>query len=449
MIPGVSSRRPQTGVNDINYQQALDYLDNSISRGTKSDLDGIRHILKCCGDPQKRMNFVHITGTNGKGSTASFLASILTRAGHGVGLFTSPHLSDFRERIQSRGKLIKKSGMCAILRKIKAITDEMKVMPSYFEVMTALAILYFESEKCDISIMEVGLGGRLDSTNVIDGKICVITGIDMDHMEYLGNTLEDIAREKTGIVKPGSIMIVNTPDKNLYRFIETQARTRGAAETAWVPDIVRGRIISSKVGGTTFETCSDTMKEFRAKIPLVGDYQFQNAATAIAVIEKMKKHGMTRATPDEIRKGFESTFWPGRFEIFGRKRQLVMDGAHNIQGMRCFTRNLRQLFAGRRIRSIVGILTSKDFQHMLDAVAEVSDEMMICGLANSPKNKNIDVSALFSYASSIHGNVKSFPTIIRALEYAKKTLEPEDVVCVTGSLYLVGEARDFVLDKRV
>lgn len=390
------------------------------------------------------MKFVHITGTNGKGSTASFLASILAKAGHRVGLYTSPHLSDFRERIRANGKIIKKASVCSILERIRRITGGMKAMPSYFEVLTALSILYFEAERCDVSIMEVGLGGRLDSTNVVDGDVAVITGIAMDHTEYLGNTAEDIAREKTGIVKPGSTLVVNVPDDGLFKFIERQAYSRKAASVARVSEMVKGGIIFSKVSGTDFVTDSPTMPGLRATIPLVGDYQYQNAATAIAVIEVMKGLGLTRADAEAVREGFAATSWPGRFEFFGRKRRLVMDGAHNAQGMQCFTKNLRSLFPGKRIRSIVGIIASKDYRTMLDSVAEVSDEIIVCGLTNSPKNKNIDAENLYEYVRSRHRNVKIFPNPSGALDYAKKTIGADDIVCVTGSLYLVGEARGYV-----
>jgi len=429
----------------IDYIQAVEYLETSIFQGVKNNAADVLRILERFGDPHRDMSVVHITGTNGKGSTAACVASILEVSGQKAGLFTSPHLSDFRERIRINGKKIEKSVVADLLGKIKAASEELGLSPSYFEIMTIMAVLYFSSEKCDVSVIEVGLGGRLDSTNILHGKICAITGIDYDHMEYLGNTREDIAREKVAIVKPGSVMVVNVSDRELYELIEKAAYAHGASEVVCVPEFVRGGIISSTTDGILFEAGTPALPARRLKMPLVGDYQFENAKTAIGIIEAMKKLSMTRATGELIEEGFLKTRWPGRFEIFGENARFVIDGAHNASGMSNFAGNLQRLFPGRRIRSIVGILKTKDYGSMLDIISKVSDEVILTGLDNS--KKPIGVEYLKEYLDGIHKSVKDFKTVSSALEYVEKTGAADDLICVTGSLYLVGEARTLIIKR--
>ncbi|HNY10825.1 MAG TPA: folylpolyglutamate synthase/dihydrofolate synthase family protein [Candidatus Wallbacteria bacterium] len=429
----------------IKYNQAIEYLESSISQGVKNNATDVLRILNSFGDPQKNMNVVHITGTNGKGSTAAYVASILEVSGQKVGLFTSPHLSDFRERIRINGKKIGKKVIPVLLEKIKAAAESLGLLPSYFEIMTIVAVLYFSSENCDVSVVEVGLGGRLDSTNILYGKVCVITGIDFDHVEYLGNTLEDIAREKVAIVKPGSVLIVNVSNDKLYDLIEKAAYAHGASDVICVRKFVRGDIISSTTDGIIFDALSPSLSALRLKTPLVGNYQLENAKTAISVVEIMKRLSMTEAGSDCIKKGLLKTKWPGRFEIFGENGRIVIDGAHNASGMSNFVENLRRLFPFRRIRSIVGILKTKDYGSMLDTIAKVSDEIIITGLDNS--KKPIDVQYLKDYVTKIHGNVKDFKQVSLALEYAEKTCAANDLICITGSLYLIGEVRPLIINR--
>ena len=429
----------------IKYDKAIEYLESAIFQGVKNNATDVLSILNSFGGPQRNLSVVHITGTNGKGSTAACVASILEASGQKVGLFTSPHLSDFRERIRINGKKIKKSAVAGLLEKIKTAAETLGLLPSYFEIMTIMASLYFSTENCDVAIVEVGLGGRLDSTNILHGKVCVITGIDYDHMEYLGNTREDIAREKVAIVKPGSVMVVNVSDRELYSLIEKAAYAHGASDVICVGEFVRGSIISSRTDGVMFEASSPGLSPRKLKTPLVGDYQFENAKTAISVVEVMRRLSMTKAGADCIEKGLLKTRWPGRFEIFGENGRFVIDGAHNTSGMSSFVENLRRLFPLRRIRSIVGILKTKDYSSMLDIIAKASDEIIITGLDNS--KKPIDVEYLKSYAVGIHKNIKDFKNVSLALEYVEKTRAADDLICVTGSLYLVGEARSIIIKR--
>ncbi len=383
---------------------------------------------------------MHITGTNGKGSTAAFASSILMEMGYKTGLFTSPHLTDVRERIKINGKNISRHEFCSLLNRARAAYDSFGAQPSFFELMLVIAVMHFYDEKCDFVIAEVGIGGRLDSTNVLNGCVCSITGIDYDHIEYLGGTLQQIAREKTAIVKPGSILSVNVDDDELFGFIKSQAESRNASAVLRVSEAIRGRVISAGISGTDFIIDSGRFKGSSFHIPLIGDYQFQNARCALAIIESLIGQGHIAADPDGVRAGLEKTFWPGRFEILNFSGiPVVLDGAHNVNGMQGLARNLKLLFAGKKIRAIISILSNKQYDEMLKIISEACSELIVVGINNI--KKNVEVSSLIEHAKKYHDNVIYFGEFKSAIDYVSGSFQENDICCVTGSLYLVGEAR--------
>ncbi|OQA81517.1 MAG: Folylpolyglutamate synthase [bacterium ADurb.Bin243] len=383
---------------------------------------------------------MHITGTNGKGSTAAFVSSMLAEMGHKTGLFTSPHLSDVRERIKINGKNISRAEFCSLLNEARAAYESFGAQPSFFELMLVIAVLHFYKEKCDFVIAEVGIGGRLDSTNVLNGSVCSITGIDYDHIEYLGGTLRQIASEKAAIVKPGSILTVNVDDDELFGFIKQQAESRNAAAVVRVSEAVRGRVISAGVSGTDFIIDSGLFKGVPFHIPLIGDYQFQNARCALAIIEALIAQGHIAADSNGAARGLKKTFWPGRFEIIHNSGlTVVLDGAHNVNGMQGLARNLKFIFAGKKIRAIISILSSKQYDEMLKTISCVCSELIIVGINNI--KKNVEVGSLIEHAKKYHGDVKYFGEFKSAIDYVRGSFHETDVCCVTGSLYLVGEAR--------
>lgn len=389
---------------------------------------------------------MHITGTNGKGSTAAFTASILSESGYKTGLFTSPHLSDVRERIKIGSENIGRNEFASALETARAAYDELGLTPSFFEIMFVIASLHFYTQGCDFVIAEVGIGGRLDSTNALEGVVCAITGVDFDHMEYLGGTLREIAREKTAIVKPGAILVVNVDDDGLYGFIEKEALERGASRVARVGDLAGGRITAADKTGTDFIIESPSFRGVSLRVPLVGDYQFQNARCAVSIIEALRSLGLVATSADELARGFAKTFWPGRFELLEKGgAAFLLDGAHNVNGMTGFVRNLRALFAGKRIRAIISILSNKQYDRMLEIIAGAVDEIVVVGI-NNFKKKNVEVKALVENARRHHDRVVYLGDVKTALEYSIGSPDC-DLTCVTGSLYLVGEARERLLEK--
>ncbi len=422
----------------------MDFINRTIARGEKTDLDNIRKVLAALGDPHLKIKTVHITGTNGKGSTAAFTASILNELGYRTGLFTSPHLIDVRERIKIGGENIGRQEFCEALDRVRAAYESLNLEPSFFELMLAVAVLHFYAEKCDFIIAEVGIGGRLDSTNVLTGSVCSITGVDFDHIEYLGGTLREIAREKTAIVKPGSVLTVNVEDDGLYDFIEKEALERKASRVARVGNSVGGRLLAVTTGGTDFVIDSPSLKEMRFHVPLIGDYQFHNARCAAAIIEELQSLGLITIEGGRVARGFTKTFWPGRFELFKRGGSfIVLDGAHNVNGMSGFVRNVKTLFGGKKICAIISILSNKQYDQMLGIISEAVDELIIVGI-NNIRKKNVEVRALVENAKKYHGNVICMSDVKAALDYACKSGNC-DLSCVTGSLYLVGEARELLL----
>ncbi len=423
----------------IKYRAGLEYINKIIAKGEKADLNNICKVLQHFGNFHQKMKIIHITGTNGKGSTAAFTASILSEMGFKTALFTSPHLVDIRERIKIDGVNIGKEDFCSTLDKVRGAYEFLGLTPSFFELMLVIAVLYFHSNNCDFVIAEVGIGGRLDSTNVLNGAVCSITGVAFDHIEYLGCTLEDIAREKAAIVKPGSVLCVNVDDDELYDFIKKEAIKRSAAKVVRVKEQIAGRIVSIDKTGTVFTADSPSFKEALFRLPLIGDYQYNNAACALCIIEELNRLGLIKICRYACERGLSKTFWPGRFELFEFARgPILIDGAHNVEGMLGLARNIKALFKDRKITVIISILPNKQYEQMLKIISEVSSRIIIVGINNI--KKNIEVMALFNQAKEYHDNVMYCGSVGDALDYISKS-GADDLACITGSLYLVGEAR--------
>ncbi len=426
-------------VSGIKYRTSLEYINKVIAKGEKTDLNNIRKVLGHFGNFHQKMKIVHITGTNGKGSTAAFAASILSEMGYRTALFTSPHLVDVRERIKIDGVNIGKEDFCSVLDRARAAYDFLGLAPSFFELMLVIAVLYFHSNNCDFVIAEVGIGGRLDSTNVLNGAVCSITGVAFDHIEYLGGTLEDIAREKTAIVKPGSVLCVNVDNDGLYEFIKKEAIKRNAAKVVRVKEQIAGRVVSIDKTGTVFTADSPSFKNALFHLPLIGDYQFNNAACALCIIEELNGLGLIKICQQACARGLSKTFWPGRFELFEfAQGPILLDGAHNVEGMLGLARNIKTLFKDCKITTIISILPNKQYEQMLKIISEVSFRIIIVGINNI--KKNIEVMELFNQAKEYHENVMYRGNVRAALDYISKTRDG-DLACITGSLYLVGEAR--------
>ncbi|MBI2668551.1 bifunctional folylpolyglutamate synthase/dihydrofolate synthase [Candidatus Woesearchaeota archaeon] len=327
--------------------------------GMKLGLDVMRQLMQLLGDPQQQFPCIHVTGTNGKGSTTAFIAQILLEAGFKVGRYTSPHLVKFNERITINNRPISDRSLIALIQNIKSKSQTAKLRPTFFEFTTALAFQYFAEQKVDIAVVEVGMGGRLDATNVVHPLVSVSTNIEYDHQKHLGSTLLQIAREKAGIIKENSILVTaEKRKKNLQLFQKICKR----AKTKMIRVNGRFRIMDANLNGQTFKT-----KDGLFTVALLGDYQPLNALTAVTVIRTLRKYGWL-ISDSTIQKALLKTEWPWRLQVIAKKPLTIVDGSHNVAGFRYVQRFLRRLPHQKKIL-IIGISKDKDIPKMIPLIA--------------------------------------------------------------------------------
>lgn len=358
------------------------YINTPRWQESRYGLDRTRELLSLLGDPQDGLRFVHVAGTNGKGSVCALIESALRHAGYKTGLFTSPYIKEFEERIRVCGRNISKGDLAEVTLDVKAAAESMEDHPTEFELMTAVAFLHFARQGCDIVVAEVGLGGRLDSTNVIDEpEVSVIARIGLDHTDILGTTLSEIAREKAGIVKEGCPVVSWPQDLNAMREVEMRAAERGAHLE--VPDF-------SALSVQSAPSESDPFWEFSyrgtngLRIALLGAYQPRNAVVALEALRALRELRGWDIAEEAIRDGFESAVWSGRFEIVGRNPLFVVDGGHNAQGAAVLAETLEKIFPGVRPVFLVGVLEDKDYPEMLESILPLGSGF-VCITPSNPR----------------------------------------------------------------
>lgn len=432
----------------------LEYLDSfskfKTDGGYKPGLERVQAILDRLGNPEKQVQIIHIAGTNGKGSTSAMISSILRQGGYSVGLYTSPHLQDFRERFRLNGVPISHEELAQVVDEIKPAIEAVTNIPefdrpSYFEVVTALAFLYYARKKVDSLVLEVGLGGRLDATNVAQPLVSVITTIGFDHMEYLGNTLGEIATEKAGIVKAGTPVVIGVRDQEAIEAIERKANEKQAPlyqpvnDATWV-----------KTGGTLRAQRVDLTLGDRSyhdlEIALLGEHQIRNAIVAIKTIELVQSQ-FPKVDEQAIRRGLSLVRWPGRLELAQENPPVLLDGAHNIEGVEALATFLEQVKGDYdHLYLVMSILKDKEFAPMVRRVAHLATSITFT------QNHSLRASSAEDLAQILAGEeveihiIPDFPTAIHsALEKAN----PRDLVCITGSLYTIAEARAILFPEEI
>ena len=418
----------------MDYQEALAYIHAVHWQGHKPGLDRTRALLAALGDPHKRLRFVHVAGTNGKGSTAAMLDSCLRCAGYRVGLFTSPYINRFNERIQVDGVPIPDGDLVRLVEQVRPAASAMADVPTEFELITALGMLYFAQERCDIVVLEVGLGGALDSTNVIDPPACaVITALGMDHVKELGPTLADIAAAKAGIIKPGSPVVSYGGAPEADRVIADAAAACGAPLT--VADFARLTLRGAGLEGQTFDYDGLT----GLTLPLLARYQPRNAVVAIEALRALRARGWQ--IPDSaIRQGLAQVRWPGRFELLRRDPPFLLDGSHNAHGMRATVESLRALFPGEPFVFLVSIMADKDADEMLRLLLPLAKGFVT---VTAPSPRAIPAAELAAQIEALGGRAEPAGSIPAAVARVC-ALAGRGPAAALGTLYFSGEVREAV-----
>jgi len=402
--------------------------------GIKLGLATISRLMSGLGNPQDRFSSIHIAGTNGKGSIAAFLSSVLAHGGYKVGLYTSPHLVRFNERIQINGCPISDKDVAQVAEAVQRIYTQAEP-PTFFECATAMALYHFASEGVDWAVLETGMGGRYDATNVVHPEVSIISNISMEHQEYLGNTLAKIAREKAGIIKRGAGVVTGTRQKSALWVLKQVAAEKE------VPLYRLGKGIRiRKDNEGTFIYLGINRRWPRVKIGLIGDHQITNAALALGALELLLEKGL-HLTDEAIYAGLASTRWPGRLEVLSRKPFILLDGAHNPSAVRTLKKFLENSNAFRRLTMVVGILQDKAWKPMLRELAGVADRMI---LTRPQYERAADPHELASFVRSLKQDLIVIPKLADAISLALEEASAADAVCITGSLYTVGDARAYL-----
>jgi dihydrofolate synthase/folylpolyglutamate synthase len=431
----------------MNYQSALDYVLSfaDYERASRSavvfDLRRMEMLLERMGNPQAGAVPVQVAGTKGKGSTAAMIASILSASGYRTGLYTSPHLHSFTERVQVDGVPISEDEFARLVEAMKPQVEAVNEFGAFgelttFELLTALAFAYFKGRGVAFQVLETGLGGRLDATNVVQAGICVITSISYDHTEVLGDTLAQIATEKAGIIKPGSTVISSPQPPEAMMVIEGVCRERGVK-------LVRvGREVTWKRGAFSGEGQSFQVKglkgEYNLTFPLLGEYQLENAATAVATVEVLGERGVSA---ESIAAGLAGVRWPGRLQVLRRKPWFIVDCAHNAYSAKRLVEALKQYFGFERAVLILGVSSDKDVKGMVAELAPLFKAVIVTATHHPRALEPARLAAEFS-KQGIRAEVAE--NVASAVEMAVARAKEGDLICATGSIFVVAEAMEYL-----
>ena len=433
----------------MNFPAAVDYILSfaDYERLPRSalvfDLRRVEQLLERLGNPQNAARSVHLAGTKGKGSTAAMIAAILTRSGYRVGLYTSPHLLSITERLQVDGKPIAEDTFARLVDILKPEVEVVNRLGTYgelttFELLTALAFIYFREMGVHYQVVETGLGGRLDATNVVMPEVCVITSISYDHMDVLGDTLTRIATEKAGIIKPGSIVVCSPQFPEAMAVIERTCRERGVKLIKAGSDVTWQRK-SFSAEGQSF-TLKGIIRNYSLDLPLLGEYQIENAATAVATVEGLSGRG-ANISPENIASGLAKMYWPGRLQILRRQPWVIVDGAHNAYSVKKLGEALRQYFTFNRPVLVFGASADKDIAGIVAELASFRSEVIVTG---SRHPRAVTPAVLAAEFAKYGITPQIAPDVPSAVKLALSRAKPDDLICATGSIFIIAEVMEYM-----
>jgi dihydrofolate synthase/folylpolyglutamate synthase len=426
----------------MSYTDAFEWLCSFDKYGWIFGLERITSLLEQLGNPHRELKVIHVAGTNGKGSVCKYISSILQKAGYTVGVYLSPHVERFSERIVVNDQEIPEKDLAMLVVQVRPLVEEMKQnnnTPTFFEIVTVLAFLYFKNRTVDYAVVEVGLGGRFDATNVVTPLVSVITNISLEHTDILGKDIASIAFEKAGIIKD-HISVVTAAKQNARETIMHVAMERNAPilciyRTMWKRISFKGKYQEFVVQGS--------FKDYTVKTSLFGQHQGENIAVAIATVERLQMGGVY-ITDGDILDGIDTATHPGRMEIISEKPLILLDGAHNPDGMNMLVKTLKEDFSSYRLILVLGMLKEKDIKTMISAIVPLSDFIIVTKSANPRAS---DPLFLKEAIERFDANKKIYIeiSIPEAIDHAKRIAKQKDMICVSGSLFTVGEARSYLL----
>ncbi len=426
------------------YEETIDWLFNLHRFGSKPGLKVIRHLLTLMGNPHENFKSIHITGTNGKGSTTAMISSILMEAGYKTGMFTSPHLTNFSERIQINGEEIQKKDVLRILHVIRPIAENMSTSeepgirhPTFFEVITALCFKYFSEKNVDIAVLEVGMGGKLDATNVVHSLVSVITNVSLEHTQVLGDTVLEIAEKKAGIIKPHSIVITATENDDVYELFK-QRSILSNSEIFRVGKNIHYKKTESSLENQKFSLKGIVNEYPKLEIPLLGEFQIINAATAVGAVEALTYHNI-EIPFNSIIHGLKNVKWPARLEIMQQKPLVLIDAAKDVEAIKAVKNSILSDFKYDKLISVVSISSDKKISQMLEHLGDVTDFFIFT--THKVQGRAANPNTLGKEIERWKKPYEVIPDIEEAIKKALKSATEDDLILIIGSVFLVGEAR--------
>jgi dihydrofolate synthase/folylpolyglutamate synthase len=428
----------------MNFEQTVHYIENSMRFGCRPGLERTAGLLELLGNPHKKIKFVHVAGTNGKGSTTAIISNILKHAGYKVGTYTSPHLYKMTERMVVSGVQISEENFVKyaekVIDKMKFMEENNMEVPTQFEMLTAMAFLYFEETKVDLAVIEVGLGGMYDATNVIDAILSVITSISYDHTDILGDTIELIAAEKAGIIKEDTTVVLYPQlFKEAEGIVEEFSKKKNAKLVKVSAE--QARLLKYDITGQRFDYSYEDVKLSNLKVPLLGDHQIKNSTVAVTAAIELSKLGFD-INAENIRAGLETVEWACRLSVVNKRPLIIIDGAHNEDGVNSLKDAFVKYLSAKNIILLIGMLGDKNYTYALQELAPLA-KYIITSEPVSPRALKADQMA--ELAKKYNDHVEAEADVIKAIEKAKKLADKDSAIVICGSLYLAGSAYEYLI----
>ncbi|MBQ7104087.1 MAG: bifunctional folylpolyglutamate synthase/dihydrofolate synthase [Anaerotignum sp.] len=430
----------------MNFNECIHYLEKEVGFGSVPGLERIQALCDKLGNPERNLSVIHVAGTNGKGSAVAMLSSILQAAGYRVGTYTSPHLERYNERFVINGQEISNDDFAKEITLMKECCDELaaegQAVPTLFEIVTGAAFHYFAAQKVDILILEVGLGGKYDATNIIQNPLLsMIMSISIDHTDFLGDSIEKIAEEKAGIIKKNCPVVLYSQSKIVYNIMWTKSQELNAP--LYCPENAEIHISSQSLEGTVFSVKTDILNLKDLELPLLGSYQIANCITVLEACAVLHKRGFSLSDA-AIRTGLKNARWAGRMEICGKNPLILLDGAHNADGILQLAKSIETYFDDKKVTLILGVLGDKEYDKMAEHILPHADTVI---LTEPHSERKLDVFSLARSISNHNGTIYTEKEIENAFEKAFSITPADGIILCCGSLYMIGAMRTYILNR--